>query len=212
MPTTIATEDALEAAARAAANSDVDGVRRHADDAGPDPQRVFSAHMLLGCAMLSAGRAMEAREVYRELGAAATSNGAAVLERRLQAHLGEATALVTATRYDDAAAVYEPIAALASQLGNSLLASESWRMAAWCHAQSGARETAWRCGHAALDAAAPLDLDSRRSSSLGLAGQQLLALLTPHDHNFRRLVHDRMHTLLGAMWDDLAADHQETHS
>ena len=81
------------------------------------------------------------------------------------------------------------------------MAMESWRMAAYCHEGVQQFDTSWRCGQRALEAAARLAPDARRTSTLPFVGQGLLRLLPPRDTERAAAVRERMTALAGPDWE-----------
>lgn len=120
----------------------------------------------------------------------------------VQSWFGEGSALVSGGRFAEAAAVYMQAAPVAETSGDQLMTLEGWRMASYCHEQTGDVDSAWSCGQAALDAGEQLDDGMRAASTLPFVGQGLLRLTTqgPYSGN-ADAVHGRMVALVGPDWE-----------
>jgi hypothetical protein len=92
---------------------------------------------------------------------------------------------------------------LAKEEAEPFLELEAWRMASYCHELTDAPREAWRCGLAALDAAATLDPELRRNSTVPFLGQRLIDLIgryrgdTKHVHDLR----NRLEVLIRPDWE-----------
>jgi hypothetical protein len=167
-------------------------------------------HLLVGGVLLAAGNAAEALDSYRAAGAAAAAAWAgdpAAPKLLVTTRIAEASALIAAGRYPEAATVYDATAPLAAEQNDHLMALESWRMAAYCHEQAGAFDDAWQRGEQALAAGARLDPDGRRNSTLPYAGQGLLRLTKRRPYRGRGdAVRRRLAELLGPQWETSLAN------
>lgn len=166
-------------------------------------------YVALGSAYVSGGHTDHALVAYR--GARQAAHGAAqqgdpsAPKLVVQSWLGEGTALVSAGRFDEAAAVYAQAAPVATSCGDPMMTLEAWRMAAYCHEQAGDADSAWRCGHAALDAGEQLDEGMRAASTLPFAGQGLLRLAQRWAYADQAdAVRARMTALVGPDWETRA--------
>jgi hypothetical protein len=174
------------------------------------PALQAAVHMALGGVLLGAARADAALASYRAAGAAATAAAArkdpAAPKLLVSARFAEGAALLPPGRFAEAAAVYEATAPVAAGQQNHLMTLEAWRMAAYCHEQAGAVESAWRCGEQALAAGARLDGEGRRNSTLPYVGQGLLRLTAQRPYRQRAdEIHRRMGELLGPHWEEALA-------
>lgn len=123
----------------------------------------------------------------------------------VQSWFGEGTALVSAGRFAEAAAVYMQAAPVAEASGDQLMTLEGWRMASYCHEQTGDVDSAWSCGQAALDAGAQLDDGMRAASTLPFVGQGLLRITSQGAYSgYADAVHARMVALVGPDWESKA--------
>ena len=163
-----------------------------------------AVHAALGAGYLAAGRLDDALASYRR--GRVVSEGA--LARRepgadrllVQARLSEAGALVGDGRHAEAAPLYAGTAPVAEQAEDALMTMESWRMAAYCHEQTGAADEAWRCAEAALKVGEAMKEDERASSTLPYVGAALLRLAEGRGVA-RARVDARMTALLGPDWE-----------
>lgn len=123
----------------------------------------------------------------------------------VQGWLGEGSALVGAGRFAEAAPVYVQAAQAAGEGEDPLMALEGWRMAAYCHEQAGDAESAWACGHTALEVGERMDEGMRGASTLPFAGQGLLRITRQWAYAGQEdAVRARMSALLGADWESAA--------
>jgi tetratricopeptide (TPR) repeat protein len=166
-----------------------------------------AVHMALGGALLAAEQIDEALTSYRAAlqaaEAAVAVNDPAGPKLLLPARFAEGAALIAAGRFAEAAAVYEAAAPVAAAQNDHFMTLEGWRMAAYCHEQTGAGDPAWRCGEQALAAGAALDVDARAQSTLSYAGQGLLRLTQQRRYRDRAAgVRRRLTELLGPAWEE----------
>ncbi len=163
-----------------------------------------AVQMTVASACLSARDVAGAMAAYQAAGAAANqaakSGDPAAPKVILHAKLAEGSALISANRYRDAAAVYEEAAGMAAQLNDPFLGMESWRMAAYCHAATKDTEKSWRCGNLALDAAEKLKAEDRPQSPLPHVGRGMLRVIEGGNRELTEHVHRRMTALLGPAW------------
>jgi hypothetical protein len=160
--------------------------------------------MTIASACLSARDVAGALAAYKTAGTAASQaarNGdPAAPKVVLHAKLAEGSALISASQFRNAASVYEEAAAMATQLNDSFLCMESWRMAAYCHEADRNVEKSWRCGNLALDAAEKIKAEDRPKSPLPHVGRGMLRVVGRGNRELTDHVHRRMTALLGREW------------
>ncbi|HKX28910.1 MAG TPA: tetratricopeptide repeat protein [Blastocatellia bacterium] len=164
-------------------------------------------HTLLAAAHLRAGRTEESVAAYRSAGqsaeAARAEDDPAGVKLMIQSRFGEAAALLSAGRFDQAVQVYEQIVPLTREARESLMTLEALRMAGYCYEQLQQPPRAWRSYRQALDSAEELDETTRRNSTLPYIGQGLLRLAGPSaESREAREVRARMVELVGPDWEE----------
>ncbi|GEP57023.1 hypothetical protein [Reyranella soli] len=144
------------------------------------------------------------RSAFKAAEVAAEAAHPAAPKLRVAAGMGLAGAMLAASRWPDAARVYEATAPLANAAQDGVMVIEAWRMASYCHAQSGAAAAAWRCGNEALGAGETLDEPMRQASTLPWVGQTMLQLLDSHERKdeYAAVVQGRLSRLLGEGWEE----------
>ncbi len=139
-----------------------------------------AVHATIASGLVSASRTEDALLEYQRMDAAGeettATDPALGTKLRVQAAFGSGSALVAAGGFGQAAAVYEGAAPLATEGDDPLALMECWRMASYCHEQSGNATRAWECGIAALDAGAAIPPADRGMSTLSYVGEGLLRL------------------------------------
>ena len=164
----------------------------------------------LGSGYLNGGHTDHAITAYQSARQVAVAAGEAgdpsAPKLIVQGWLGEGGALVSAGRFTEAAAVYMQGAQAAGEGQDPMMALESWRMAAYCHEQAGDADSAWACGHTALEAGEQIDPGMRSASTLPFVGQGLLRVTREGAYAGQvDAVHARMTTLLGPDWESAVA-------
>lgn len=171
------------------------------------PALQVAVHLLLAATHLGAGRTDDSIGAYRAGGEAAAeaqkqedpSGGKLVVQCRF----GEASALMADKRYDEAALVYEQTGPVAEEGEDYFMALEAWRMAGYCHQQTGDSESAWQRWLRALDAAEKLDESVRQNSTLPYVGEGLLRLARSYPYKDEAdKVRARMAKLAGPDWEE----------
>jgi hypothetical protein len=160
---------------------------------------VVAVHLALGGGYLSAKSFNESVASYHEADKTATK-----LEQtdpigsklRLQAALGMAGVFFAAGDYAGAALRYEAAAPLAVKTEDAVMTFECWRMAAYCHEQSGKKDLAWDFGLRSLDAAEAIPADNRLQSTVPFAGDSLLRLADGSAQH-EQFINQRMTQLTG---------------
>ncbi len=144
------------------------------------------------------------RRAFKAAEVAAEAAHPAAPKLRVAAGMGLGGAMLAASRWPDAARVYEATAPLAVAAQDGVMAVEAWRMASYCHAQSGAAAAAWQCGNEALGAGETLDESMRQASTLPWVAQTMLQLLDSHvrKDEYAAIVDGRLTQLLGEGWKD----------
>ncbi len=160
-------------------------------------------HMALGAGYLAAGDARGAVQTYRQAAQAVQGqDDPAAPKIVVQSKFAEAAVLVGDGQFAAAAAVYQQIPPLAEQQNDHFALLESWRMAAYCHEMNDQPDSAWQCGHKALDVGALLEEDARATSTLPYVGQGLLRLTKQKQYaNQAADVRQRMVALVGEDWE-----------
>jgi hypothetical protein len=156
---------------------------------------VAAVHFAMGAGLSGAGRQGEALASYQQADAAgkrlAGSDEALGHRLRLTAAFGMAAALVGARDFVKALGVYEGSAPMAEKVGDPLLLTECWRMAAYCHEQTADPAKAWERGFMALAAAEGIPAGERAGSTIPFVRDGLIRLAAgsaPHIEAIERRV------------------------
>jgi tetratricopeptide (TPR) repeat protein len=175
------------------------------------PDLQVPVFMVLGALHLRLGNHDKALLAYRRAGGSAEAAKAAGNpgggKLVVQTGFAEAAALLAAERHPEAAKLYESLVPLAKEEAELFLELEAWRMASYCHELTDTPREAWRCGLAALDAAAALDPELRRNSTVPFLGQRLIDLVERYhgDAKHVRNLRNRLEALIGADWEQTLA-------
>ena len=164
-----------------------------------------AAHFVVGGALLSAGRAQEACEHYRQAEAAAGESEAKGepqgAQLRLKSRMAQGAARVTAQEYPEAAKLYEETAPLASELNDARMELECWRMASWCREVAKEVERAWAHGQRAWEVGRAMDAQTRETSTLPYVGEALVRLSHERQgEQAARAMESEVESLLGEDW------------
>lgn len=173
---------------RALEGGDIASARMHAESAlaVAHSQRWFHlavpVHFAMGAALTGAERPTDAVDQYvaaEQVALEGASHGAAEMQStctsmRLQARLGCGSALISAGQYRLAADHFEETARLALAAQDAQTGLESYRLASYCHEQTGDHERAFETGLAGLKVANEGGAELVESSGFSYLGVGLL--------------------------------------
>jgi tetratricopeptide (TPR) repeat protein len=164
-------------------------------------------HSMLAAAHLQNSRVDKAIDCYGKARAAAKeareAKHPAGAKLVMQTYLGEAGALVTDGRFNEAAQAYRSSATAAAEADNGIILVECWRMASFCHEQTMQLDDAWQCAIDGVKESEKLPVDQREMTTLPFLGQGLLRLTSQDQfQRFRPAVERKLAELLGKDWRD----------
>lgn len=163
-----------------------------------------AVHSLVAAVHLRFGRVDEAVMKYRaavQAGENATANeDPAGKKLVIQSRFGEAAALLSGGRFNEAVKIYEQIAPLTEEVSDAMLGMEAWRMAGYCYENLQMLPWAWKSYQKALEVAEQMEAQAREASTLPYVGQGLLRLSEEHSAEAIQ-VRARMQALAGADWE-----------
>ena len=173
------------------------------------PTLLAAVNMSLGATYFAQGDSAKTLECYRGAGQAvadAEPDDEAAKKVAVQSKFSEGAILFGDERYAEAAEVFTEGSGLAAEVEDDFQVMEGWRMAAFCHEQDGQSQAAWDAGQQALDAALPLDADTRRETTLPYVGAGLLRLTEAEPYaDERDDLQQRLDALMGVDWEQKLA-------
>jgi tetratricopeptide (TPR) repeat protein len=164
-----------------------------------------AVHFLLGSLSMGMGRHTDAfdRFMRADEGAArADAHGDAQGKKlRVQARLSAGSALVAAQDYANAARVFTEAVPLAKDAEDPRAELDGWRLASYCHAQTGDAGKTWEAGQAALAVGRSMDPETRKTSTLKHLGESLVHWAGErHKPDVESAVRRELDALLGPEW------------
>ncbi|HAA69910.1 MAG TPA: hypothetical protein DCE55_12285 [Planctomycetaceae bacterium] len=169
------------------------------------PTLIAAVNMTLGATYFAQGDAAKTLECYRGAGqavAAAETQDEATRKVAVQTKFSEGSILFGESHYAAAAEVFAQGSQLATEAEDDFQVMEGWRMAAFCHEQDGQLAASWEASQRALAAAAQLDAELRRETTLPYLGAGLLRLTeTEQYQEHREELQAKLNELMDIDWE-----------
>jgi hypothetical protein len=169
------------------------------------PALAAAAHMVLG-GVLASREPQEARarygraEVLAEKGAAEGGDPQCV-SIRLHARMASGSVLVSTGAFAEAASWYRETVPIAEAAKDARTLVDCWRLASYCHEQSGALEEAWEAGLAGFRVGRGLDAEAKMTSSLSYLAEGLMRLTSKRPlRGYAKAMEEQIVAALGRDW------------
>jgi hypothetical protein len=173
------------------------------------PALAAAAHMVLG-GVLSSCEPQEAIARYgRAEGLAekgAAEGDAQCGSIRLGARMASGSVLVSTGAFAEAASWYRETVPMAEAARDARTVVDCWRLASYCHEQSGALDAAWEAGLAGFGVGRGLDAQTKKTSTLSYLAEGLMRLTSKRPlRRYAEAMEEQIIAVLGADWQPAMA-------
>lgn len=173
------------------------------------PALAAAAHMVLGGVLASQDpQAARARYLRAEdLAEKGEAEGDAQCGNvRLHARMASGSVLIATGAFSEAATWYRETVPIAEALKDARSVIDCWRLASYCHEQSGAPEAAWDAGLAGFGVGRTLDAETKKTTSLAFLAEGLMRLTSKRPLNrYAQAMEEQIVAALGPDWRPAAS-------